>query len=245
MSKDVEKSLGEPVAAEFSDYVRKLRGNLVFISFISISLIIGGMEIDPDSSILGLKFKGLNNSSVIFGLAILNAYMFLHFLWCSFDAFQEWGMRVTGTRLAFITTARMSSEHGDYPSDPRQTSLYHWWKDQSNKIGSLSEPIVEINSKLETWEKEVKEALESQGNPNAVNACMAINKVSTDITKLKSSIEAVSKTLESPRIPVSLERFDNRFQLFLRSQNLRWLVLELGLPIIMGFTSVVLLVSKL
>jgi len=245
LSKDVEKSLGEPVAAEFSDYVRKLRGNLVFISFISISLIIGGMEIDPDSSILGLKFKGLDNSSFMLGLAILNAYMFLHFLWCSFDAFQEWGMRVTGTRLSFITTARLSSENGDYPSDPRQTSLYHWWKDQSNKIGSLSEPIVKINSKLETWEKKVKEALESQGNPNAVNACIAINKVSTDIIKLKGSIETVSKTLESPRIPVSLERFDNRFQLFLRSQNLRWLVLELGLPIIMGFTSVALLVSKL
>ena len=91
----------------------------------------------------------------------------------------------------------------------------------------------------------VKEALESQGDPNAVNACMAINKVSTDITKLKGSIETVSKTLESARIPVSLERFDNRFQLFLRSQNLRWLVLELGLPIIMGFISVALLVSKL
>ena len=245
MSKDVEKSLGEPVAVEFSDYVRKLRANLVFISFISISLIIGGMEVDPDSSILGLKFKGLDNSSIMFGLAILNAYMFLHFLWCSFDAFQEWGMRVTGTRLSFITTARLSSEHGDYPSDPRQTSLYHWWKDQSNKIGSLSEPIVEINRKLVIWEKEVKEALESQGDPNAVNACMAINKVSTDITKLKGSIETVSKTLESARIPVSLERFDNRFQLFLRSQNLRWLVLELGLPIIMGFISVALLVSKL
>lgn len=245
MSKDVEKSLGEPVTAEFSDYVRRLRGNLVFISFISISLIIGGLEIDPTSSILGLKFKGLDNSSLMLGLAILNTYMLFHFLWCSFDAFQEWGMRVTGTRLSFITTARLSSEHGDYPSDPRQTSLYHWWKDQANKIGSLSEPIIEINSKLEVWEKKVKEALESQGNPNAVNVCMAINRVSTDITKLKSSIETVSKTIESTRIPASLERFDNRFQLFLRSQNLRWLVLELGLPIIMGLTSVFLLLSKL
>lgn len=245
MSKDVEKSLGEPVAAEFSDYVRKLRGNLVFISFISISLTLGGLEIDPTSSILGLKFNGLDNSSLMYGLAILNAYMLFHFIWCSFDAFQEWGMRVTGTRLSFITTARLSSEHGDYPSDPRQTSLYHWWKDQANNIGSLSEPVAEINRKLEIWESEVKEALEAQGNPNVVNACMAINKVTTDITKLKGSIETVSKALESPRIPASLERFDNRFQLFLRSQNLRWLVLELGLPIIMGLVSVFLLASKL
>lgn len=245
MSKEVEKSLGEPVAADFSDYVRKLRGNLVFVSFISISLILGGLEIDPESSILGLKFKGLDNSSVMYGLLILNSYMLFHFLWCSFDAFQEWGMRVTGTRLSFITTARLSSESGDYPSDPRQTSLYHWWKDQSAKIGSLTDPISEINNKLDKWEQEVKEALEAQDNPNAVNACMAINRVASDISKLKGSIETTAKALESPRIPESLKRFDNRFQLFLRSQNLRWLLLELGLPIVMGVVSVCLLTSKL
>ena len=243
--KEVEKSLGEPVAADFSEYVRKLRGNLVFVSFLSISLIIGGLEIESTSSILGLKFKGLDNAAITSGLLILNGYMLVHFLWCSIDAFQEWGLRVTGTRLSFVTTAKLGSIHGDYPSDPRQSSLYNWWKDEAGKIGSLADPITEIVRKLEIWETEVKRALNAQGNTEVVSACNAINKVSTDIKQLQRSIVNASQTVESRRIPESLKRFDNRFQLFLRSQNLRWLLLELGLPIITGAVAVYLLASKL
>lgn len=245
MSNKVEKALGEPVAADFSDYVRKLRANLIFVSFISISLILGGLEIDPASSILGLKFKGLNNTSFLYGMFIVNSYMFIHFLWCSVDAFQEWGIRVSGTRLSFITTGKFSSEVGDYPSDPRQSTLYHWWKDQSVKIGSLAEPIYEINAKLMTWEQDVTKALDTQGNPNSLNVGMSIKGVSKDIVKLQSSIEATSEILNSARIPESLKRFDNRFQFFLRSQNLRWLLLELGLPIIMGIIALYLLAENL
>ena len=108
MSDEVEKALGEPVFPAFSDYVRKLRANLVFVSFISISLIFGDLEIDPTSSILGLKFKNLSSDSLMYGLLILNGYMLVHFLWCSVDTFQEWSIRVTGTRLSFITTARFT-----------------------------------------------------------------------------------------------------------------------------------------
>lgn len=245
MNNKVEKALGEPVATDFSDYVRKIRANLIIVSAISISIALGGLEIDPTSSILGLKFNGLSNSFIFNSLLAINGYMLMHFLWCSFDAFQEWGLRVTGTRLAFITTARNSSGDGDYPSDPRQSSLYHWWKDQSLKIGSLTSPVEEINKKLEIWESKVKIALESQGNPNAVNACMSINQVAGDVAKLKKSIEEAAKLLESSRIPVSLQRFDQRFQLFLRSQNLRWLIIELLLPILMGSYSLALLLEKL
>lgn len=239
----VDQVLGKPFATDFSDYVRKIRNGLIITSVISISLLLGGLQIAADSSFLGLKFEGLNYSLLLKAIFFLNAYMFIHFLWCSIDSFQEWMLRVTGTRVAHVTIARLAAEGCDYPNDPRQSTLYNWWKDEARKIASLQEPLGRIENKLQAWEKTVKDALEGK-DPNVVNACMSINQVAEDIRKLKNSIEDTSKTIESKRIPASLKRFDSRFQLFLRSQNLRWLIVELGFPLLLGGYALVLLANK-
>ncbi|NQZ31057.1 MAG: hypothetical protein HRU06_07260 [Oceanospirillaceae bacterium] len=243
----VQKALGEPVMAELSGYARRLRNNVLLISIATAALTLGGLELDSSSSILGLKFKNLDIKSLFLGLFIINAYMLIHFLWVSIDAFQEWSLRVSGTKLAFITTARLSSQYGDYPSDPRQSSLYQWWHTEASSIGSLSQPLVELESKLETLEKEVRKGLSDNGEHpmNITNSCNSIARLSDGVQKLQRSVDTAAKTIGSQRIPVSLERYDSRFKLFLKTQNLRWLVLELGLPIIMGFVAVGLLSSQL
>lgn len=240
----VEKTLGEPFAMDFPDYVRKIRNGLIVISVISTALLSGGLQIADDSSFLGLRFEGLTNALVFKVIFFLNAYMFLHFFWCSIDHFQEWRLRLTGTRVAFVTTGRFSSEVGDYPNDPRQSTLYNWWKDEARKRTSFQEPLETIQKKLEEWEATVKDNLEGN-NPNVVNACMSINQISTDIQKLKNSVEQVGKSIKSQRIPVSLKRFDGHFQFYLRSQNLRWLFLELGFPLVLGGYALFLLLCAL
>jgi hypothetical protein len=47
---------------------------------------------------------------------------------------------------------------------------------------------------------------------NVVNAFTL--RVSEDVNKLRASVEQIGKTLESPRIPASLKRFDGHFQFF-------------------------------
>ncbi len=240
----VEKVLGEPFATDFPEYVRKIRNGLVTTSVISIALLLGGLQIHDDSTFLGLRFQGLNNSLILRVIFLLNIYMFSHFLWCSIDHFQEWWLRLTGTKVAHVTTGRFSSEAGDYPNDPRQSTLYNWWKSEARKISSLQEPLDNIHKKLETWEASVKESLEGK-NPNVINACMSINQVSSDVQKLNKSIEQIGKSLESQRIPVSLKRFDSHYQFYLRSQNLRWLVFELGFPLLLGAYALLLLSNAL
>lgn len=238
----VEKALGEPFAMDFPEYVRKIRNGLIITSVISVTLLLGGLHIAEDSSFFGLKFEGLNHEHILKALFFLNAYMFIHFLWCSVDSFQEWMLRVTGTRVTHITTARLAAEECDYPNDPRQSTLYNWWKDESRKISSFQEPLERIENKLKAWEETVKNALEGK-EPNVLNACTSINQVAEDIRKLKSSIENASKAIESQRIPVSLKRFDSCFQLFLRSQNLRWLIVEFGFPLLLGGYALALLAN--
>lgn len=240
----VQKALGEPLMPEFTDYMRRVRSLLVVASLISIGVVVGELAIDPGSSVLGIRFQGLSNDLVLQGLLIANSYLLIHFLWGGFDSWLEWTARVTGTRVAFVTTGHFASEHADYPSDPRQSTLYNWWKDQASQIGSLSEPLQRTEEELSDWEKRVENAI-LKDDPNLMTVVQSFREVKSDIDELGRKLETVEKLIEDSRIPVSLRRFDQRFQLMLRSQNLRWLVLELGIPLLLGGWAVILLINEL
>jgi len=72
-----------------------------------------------------------------------------------------------------------------------------------------------------------------------------LNAALQNINQLYNSIQTAHKTISDQRIPVSLKRFDNWFQLFLRSQNLRWLIIEFLFPIVLGLSAQYLLSSNL
>ena len=80
---------------------------------------------------------------------------------------------------------------------------------------------------------------------NPQTAMNSINKMSKEVNMVKVSLEKTNTTLNSKRIPASLERFDNRFHFFLSSQNLRWLIIELLLPIFIWGYSTFLLSKEL
>ena len=61
MSESVEKILLAPIQIEFTDNVKKIRQNLMVTSFITLFITLGGISIDPSSTIFGLKFNGLND----------------------------------------------------------------------------------------------------------------------------------------------------------------------------------------
>ncbi len=239
----VQKALGEPLMPEFTDYMRRVRSILVIVNLISIGVVIGGLEIDPSSSVLGIRFQGLSNEMIRKGLLLTNAYLLIHFGWGSFDSWLEWSARLTGTRVAFVTTGRFSSEHGDYPSDPRQSTLYNWWKDNAIRISSLTEPLESMEKKLSAWEKRVEEEI-LKNNPNLMTVVQSFQEIRGNINDLNQKIENVQKSITALRIPASLERFDSRFRLMLRSQNLRWLILELSFPLILGCWAVWLLANE-
>ena len=150
---------------EFSDYMRRVRTLLIVVGLISIGVVIGGLSIDPSSSVLGVRFQGLSDELIRKGLLIANIYLLVHFVWGGFDSWLEWGARLTGTRVAFVTAGKFASEHGDYPSDPRKSTLYNWWKDSAARISSLTEPLETIKEKLTAWEIRVEEAI-LKNDPN-------------------------------------------------------------------------------
>jgi hypothetical protein len=243
--KAVEKVLGEPAFSEFAPNAWKIRTNLIVASAVSIAVVFADLHIDPGSTVLGLKFHGLNDTVLVRVLFGVTLYLLLHFIWSALDSLPEWRLRVTGTRVAFVTTARLARADGDYPRDPRQSTFYHWWKDGAQKIGNLTAKLSDIEKQLQEWDTQLKvQFTEKPDAMNIVNATDTIRSTREAVVNLERSITKARDTISALRVPVSLRRFDRWFHLFLRSQNLRWLIMELGVPILVGSYALVLLWNK-
>lgn len=238
----VQKVLGEPVFAEFDPKSQKIRTTLFLASVIGIAYIIGGLAIQEGSTFLGLKFDGLDDALFQYFLFGTILYLGIHFLWSSIDSLLEWRIRVTGTRVAFITAAFYAGDHSDYPNDPRQSSLSNWWQGQARSIGDIDAKIELVNSQVTV----ANELIETVGDDRDFDAVVqAVQHVRNEIVDVKGKIETIQKTLEADRIPASLDRYDKWFALFLRSQNLRWLIVEFLLPFLLAGYALLLLGSEL
>lgn len=239
--KAVEKILREPVAAHFSDQAWKIRTNLIIASSIALVMGLADLRITPASTFIGLQFEGLNNIVIRFTLAAVVVYLLVHFLWASLDTFLEWRLRITGTRSAFQTGSFFTSEHADYPDDPRQSTLYNWWsRHRAPMITNVGALMDDLKAKMKEWEKDIQAIREGKNDPyshNLNHVIGGISQVNNQLAELGRKVEATKETITDDRIPTSLRRFDRWFQIFLRSENLRWLVIEFGAPVAFSFVA--------
>ena len=231
----IEKALGEPFALEFSEYARRIRNSLFFISSLSLVITTNNIKIDlTNSSLLGLHFEGITNELIIWLLLILNLYFLLHFLWVAIDYFNEWVLRSTGAFNAFSgRNSAFSNDQVEALKDPRQSTLYHWWIVQVRNIQIIEGDL-----------KECKQLLESIQNNNKINQD-EVTKIMSDFGWAKHALDNAVEVIKGERIKVSLDRFDGWFKRALKIQNLRWIVLELLLPSVLGVLAIILLLTKI
>ena len=245
--RSVEKILKEPVAAEFSEQAWKIRTNLIVASTIGLVMGLANLRIRPDSSFLGMRFDGLSDNLIRFTLAGIIAYLLFHFLWVAWDGFLEWRLRVTGTRKSFITAAMLEPDHADAPVDPRQSTLYNWWQQQHVAMGELGKLASELEGTSKRWEADLQKLLEAHSSSpdwqNMNNVIRGLAESREQAAKLARNVEQNTKAMTDDRIPTSLKRFDGWFQLFLRSQNLRWVVVEFVAPVALAGWSLYVLLA--
>lgn len=244
-AESIEQVLGKPFAATMADATEKIRRNLLIVSSITVVSVILGIRIAPSNSLLGVSFEGLTPDVFKTCLLAVNAYMLVHFCWCVADELQEWRLRVTGTRTAFITAGVFTSDDADHPSEPRQSTLYNWWK-QRKAYNVRTDQLLEriestIKARLVQLEAPPSGDLSKAEKDEAFN----LAQVKIDVHSIRSEIERISAVIESKRVEVSLRRFDRAFELFLRSQNLRWLVVEAGFPALFGIVSIAILMRDI
>jgi hypothetical protein len=220
------KVLGEPVFLGFDEPAQKARRNLITVGTVAIAFWAWDLKVAKDPSILGVQVQNVAGSVFAWGLLWALGYLIVHFVWLGWDAFVEWRLRITGTRVVHVTTARASSVHGDYPSDPRQSTLYGWWADQTRSIGKVSQLVEDLRAAISLM----------PAPPHGYHDFAST--LASQLANLAKQVENSGKLIADARIPVSLERFDSWNRLFLKSQNMRWLLLELGVPLAVGLGGV-------
>lgn len=242
--KVIKKMLGEPFINEFPDYARKIRNGLIILSLISITLNITDIQLSNDSSFLGLRFKNLEIFHVMLCLFIFNAYMFIHFLWCAAHNFVEWRLRLTGTKLAYSTAAGWASPDADHTSDLRQSTLHNWWLNKITLIDKNYELLEAAKSSTSELNKSILIEKEQTGSKDYEDIKRVLLLVNENLNKIQSNLESIEKFNSSKRIDVSLKRFDNWYKIMLKSQNFRWLVIELLFPLVLGVISLTFMLTK-
>ncbi|ENK2025271.1 hypothetical protein AB3A32_004688 [Vibrio alginolyticus] len=248
MSESVENVLLAPVQIEFTENVKKIRQNLMITSFVALFITLGGVSIDPSSTIFGLKFNGLNDALLYKGLLILILYFLAHFVWCAYESLQEWEVRVTGTKEAFIRADDMDIDEmvkPPFPSDPRNSTFYFWWSTQAKRIGSLKERLTAINQRIESMETVIHEMREKGASlsHSDVNISSQVQPLKIEIDSAVSSITRMEKVLVGNQLIVSMKTFDRRYKYFLNSQNIRWFVIDFFGPIMLSSASLLCLLN--
>ena len=203
----IEEILQKPVFITFTDETSRIRRNsLIFITIALIYKQAGGSieSIAP----FGIMFDITTNRRFVdIVLFCLVLYHGLHFLWQSWDAVQEWRVRLTG----HMTFPNSIVKGIDTENTVRQFSLMEWFNTERKKIASYHAALARLQAMEQTEfeERPLKERIEA----------------------IEKHIGGIRKIISDERITASLERFEKWYRIFGWSQLLRFILLEWGLPI--------------
>jgi hypothetical protein len=216
---EFEKVLLKPVIEPLDTNTQRVRRNLIVISSISFFYTSFGNGIDfENSSFVGIKFHELNQEYLIYVLILINLYFLVHFTWALFDHMHENCLRLTGVAIPMVRrVSRISDSYTLEPftDDNKQSTIYSWWSSK----------------------REIVDAYE--------NKLDKISKLNIDVSQTERITTIQNKILEiqykSSYISEAMHRFEKGFWKFQRSQLIRWFILDFGIPFVVGFLSIILL----
>ncbi|OCH31081.1 hypothetical protein A6E13_18440 [Aliivibrio fischeri] len=236
---EIEKLMGEPAPLEVSDYEEKIRRNLLFASMIVFALTFLELIPNSESKFFGLSFDNLTPESIYIVLLIIVSYELVHYIWLVANKISYWRVRLTGTnpgvsRGSSGMTFGNEFDSYDHIGEQKHSNFYVWMLEYKKTIN----PIIENYD--EKW-KNLENIVFESDSINDSHSKDLLNK----LNEIYSLQERLEKHLTNIRIDASMCRFDSWYSLMIRSQSLRWLVLDLILPILSGLGAMFFLIYRL
>ncbi len=242
MSNDIDKVLSEPIMPELSDTERRIKNNLIAFSVVAIFMSYWGLSISDDSSILGLKFKGLDQHKIYIGLVCFIVYCGVHYLWHVHDIFIEWRLRLTAISESRPLRFNGRIENSDL-ENKRNNTLYHWWN-YTKKYAANRESLNEsLEASVTVIEKEIDRY--KSDRPVDPDFYEAISSMLELTRSSRTEIGELNRMLNSPPFTEALPKFNDAFRYFLKSQNLRWVFFECIIPFGLAMVAIIFIFSKL
>lgn len=242
MSEEIEKVLGEPVFEDFSENTFRIRRNLLVTSGIAIFLIFNHITIQK-ADFFGVTLEKLTTDSIYQALILIVGYNWVHFLANAREHYLQWKIRRTGTKLSHITAGTFASELGDYSSDPKQSTLYHWWLVTVRRFrhgSSIEEELQRMQQLLANVSLRLQS---SQITPDIVNEIKGfLNSIDKGTQDFEMKTMEIRNILQSKRVEESLRRFDENFFSYLDWKLSKWIIIEFSLPIVVGLIALIMLI---
>lgn len=239
---DVQRLLGAPFGLEYGEAAQRVRRNLLALSMLAIALIATGAKVE-EPEIFGFKLTSVSDHAIRVALVCSLLYLVVHFVWHAIELFAEWRVRLTGTRLAFQTGPTRGSDDADYPETPRQSTLYRWWNDNQANVEQVLPILIELQAQIRSYLEDGRDwgAASTKVETPSLPALQGILK---RLEEVQRRSESSARIISSPRIQVSLARFDRWFYYVSVSQNLRWIFLETLVPLALGTAAIILLAAE-
>lgn len=240
-SKAVSKILGEAIGFDISDPALKVKNLLLGLSIVLLALVIGGISVGKTVSFLGISLEGITGNKMVFGLVVAVSWVIIHHSWYSVEAIKEWRVRLTGQRVSYQTgVGKFGSPYAEAPINPRHASLYNWWKEQKDSVSSTADAVAKFEYELVGIQEKVDVFLKTSSSKEAHSNIHEVMNLLRSIGMLNESLTKNLEFMSSLRIESSLYRFDTWFWRLITVQNIRVLVVEILLPLILGVSALAL-----
>lgn len=224
---EIDTIMGNPVFIGYDTKTQIVRTQLFLFSTIAIVFGAYDFQIVSETSFLGVKFKGLSTDVFNTVMTVALGYLIVHFVWLSIETFQEWRIRLTGSKQSSLSGMVYNSLYDDHTDNPRQSNLYNYVIKNlvRNRKDGFSKNS--LSNRIAWLEGELLKIPETE-RPE-------------DWSSIQQQIKQLHTLLTNDRLVVSINRFDRWFMYFHRIQNYRWLLLDFLLPLVLGFTGITLL----
>lgn len=216
------RELGEPVMADMPEELRRTKRNFLALATFVIFYQWSGISISKAAP-LGIEISTINPKWILWTFLAIGLYTSIQFTWLLFNYYLEVRIRVTGEKRPYTTNKDAADFWGPTiisPSDSRQASLHFWW---ANMLIALP-----TGTEIEALRDKLKETYDEKTTPGAQK------ELTNTIDDLNKTLTPIKKELSSQHIQISLDRYENGFNNFSRSQRWRFYLLDTAVPILLG-----------
>jgi hypothetical protein len=227
---EMVKLLGTPVLPDWPDHANRVRRTLLISSLSAMVIAL----YPPDLSliqIVGLQFRDIPAATLHYIILVVILYHVFYYMIYAREYYIYARIRITGSRPQHITIAKWAGNGLDYPNDPRNSSLYAWFSDQSPDLTDM----IKVNKKL----IDIADSVRSKPGDEYENDVKKIKEFASKINNINADIDNMCRLLESIR------RFESFFWEYAAHQRARVIVIEIIVPFFMAITSIFVLIERI